>query len=84
VRLHGVSQERDAVGEVVLPERGVPLSERIAAPYVVDEDVESAVAVGDALDQRPDLLGFGVIDANRDAGAADFVDEMCGVLGPSM
>ena len=52
VGLDGVAQQRDAVGEVVLPERGVPLGEGIAAPDVVDEDVEAAVVVGDALDQR--------------------------------
>jgi hypothetical protein len=38
------------------------------------------VALGDALDQRANLFGFGVIDANRDGGAAGFVDETCGVL----
>jgi hypothetical protein len=64
VGLDGVAQQRDAVGEVLLPERGVPLGEGVAAPDVVDEDVQAAAAVGDAADQRPHLIGVGVVTAD--------------------
>ena len=58
---------RRPVVEVVLPERLAPLEQHLAAPDVVDEDVEPALLGVDPLDQRPDLVGLQVVDRHRDA-----------------
>ena len=69
------------LAQVVLPERRVPLGEGVAAPDVVDEDVQAtAEAVVDAADQGSHLIGVGVVDACRDACPAGFVDEASRLL----
>jgi hypothetical protein len=80
VRFDGVAHQCDAVGEVVLPERGVPFGEGVAAPDVVHEDVQAAALVSDAADQGSHLIGVGVVDAYRDACPAGVVDEASRLL----
>ena len=60
-------QDAEAVVEVVLPDLGAPVEQVLAAPDVVDQDVEPALLGVDALDQRPHLLGLEVVDLHGDA-----------------
>src|SRR5690606_3368024 len=62
------------------PDGHVPPEQVLAAPDVVDEDVEPALFVVDALDQRAHLRGIEVVGGHRDAGAAGLGDEVGGVL----
>ena len=80
VGLDGEPQQPQAVVEVVLPDRAVPLEELLAAPDVVDQDVERGPARRDAVDQRPDLLGLEVVGRYGDAVAAGRGDQVGGVL----
>ena len=74
------AQQAQAVLEVVLPELGVPVEELLAAPDVVHEDVEAAVALVDTRDESCDLIGLEVVDRDRDPLAARGVDERGGLL----
>ena len=73
-------QEPESVVEVVLPDRAVPFEEVLAAPDVVDEDVEAALLVRDAVDEGADLCGVEVVGGYGDALAAGLGDEVGGVL----
>jgi hypothetical protein len=50
----------------VLPDRLVPLEETLAAPDVVDQDVEPSALHADPRDQRLDLARHEMVDADRD------------------
>ncbi|GAA3371484.1 hypothetical protein GCM10017744_099400 [Streptomyces antimycoticus] len=67
------------VVEAVFPDRGVPVGgpalEPLGAPDVVDQDVDPAVIVADALGQPPDLRGVEMVGADGDAGATEPRDE---------
>ena len=52
VRVDREAQQPQAAVEVVLPHRRVPLGQLLAAPDVVDEDVEAALLGVDARDER--------------------------------
>ena len=80
VRLDREVEQVKSVGEVVLPDRRVPLEQPLAAPDVVDEHVEPALLLLDALDQRRDLLGHEVVGRDGDAAAAGLGDELGGLL----
>jgi len=54
----------------VLPQLLVPLGVAVAAEDVVDEDMEPAVLLRDALDQALDLLRLEMVDAERDPAPA--------------
>ena len=89
VRVDPQVQEAQAVGEVVLPDRGVPLGELLAAPDVVDQYVQPARLGPDALHQPLHLLRHQVVDPQRDAPPAGRGDQVrrlldrlrAGVLG---
>ena len=51
MRIDAEPQHAQAVLEIMLPDRLVPLEQLFAAPDVVDEDVEPALLGADALDQ---------------------------------
>jgi len=74
VCFHAEPQDAQARAQIMLPDRGVPVSgpalELLGAPDVVDQHVEAAVLVADAPAQLADLLRVEVIDSDRDAGAA--------------
>src|SRR5690606_33117234 len=74
------AKDAEPLVEVVLPQLRVPVDHHLAAPDVIDEDVEPPVLAVDALDQRADLLAFEVIDLDRDPGTARGVDELRGLL----
>lgn len=64
VGVDSLVEESKPVCEVVLPERHSPLGQRVAAPDVVDQDVEPSLIPSDPVDQRAHFLGDGVIDAH--------------------
>lgn len=70
VRLDGEAQQLEALVEVVFPDRRVPLEERLAAPDVIDEDVEAALFVRDAGDQGLDLGRDQMVGGDRDTAAS--------------
>ncbi len=75
VGVDGLLEHLEAVGEIDFPEGLAPFGERVAAPDVIDEDVEAVML---ALDARYDSLHFGgdgVIDANGNAAASCGGDE---------
>ena len=76
VGLDGEVEQPQAVGEVVLPDRRVPLEELLAAPDVVDEHVEPALLVVDAAHERLDLGGLEVVGRDGDALASGGGDEL--------
>ncbi|MGX1365474.1 hypothetical protein RKD19_000833 [Streptomyces canus] len=80
VRVDREPEQPEAVFEVVLPHRGVPPEEVLAAPDVVDEDVEAVLLVADAVDERADLGRVQVVGGYGDAVAAGRGDEVDGVL----
>ena len=81
VGLDRLSEQREPVLERVLPERHRPLGERIAAPDVVDEDVElPAVFALDARQQLVDLVWVAVVDPDGDAVSAGGTDQLGGLL----
>jgi hypothetical protein len=51
--------------QIMLPERLAKLGVDIAAEYVVDQDVQAAVVIGDPLNQLTDLVTLQVIDTQR-------------------
>gem|GEM_PF-395274 len=60
----------------MLPERDVPLRQRVTAPDVVDQHVEPAVLLAaDPLHQGGDLGLIGVVDAHGDASPAGLGDQ---------
>jgi hypothetical protein len=64
-----------------LPERRLEVErELVAAPRVVDEQVEAAVLVADPLEQRLDLRVVRVVAANRDARTAAGGQLLSGVV----
>ncbi|MDQ0835333.1 hypothetical protein QF032_007177 [Streptomyces achromogenes] len=80
VGLDGEPQHPQSVVQVVLPDGGVPLEELLAAPDVVDQDVEAALLVRDALDKGPHLRRVEVVGGYGDAPAAGLGDQVGGVL----
>ena len=56
-----------------------PLREGVAAPDVVDQDVEPPLLAGYLVHQGGDLLGVAVIAAHRDAGATGRGRQLCSV-----
>ena len=77
-------QDPQAVGEVVLPDRPIPLLrsalEDLRAPDVVDEDVYRTVLAGDTVRKPAHCGGIEVVDLHRDAGATELRDEFGGFL----
>ena len=80
VRVDRQAQEPQAVVEVVLPHRRVPLEEVLGAPDVVDEHVEAALLGVDPRDQGRDLRGVEVVDRDRDPLATRRRHELGGLL----
>jgi len=78
VRVDGLFEHAEAVIEVGVPEGLAEFGEGVAAPDVVDEDVEAMVAAFDERDELFHLRGIGVIDANGNAAAAGRGDEFGG------
>jgi hypothetical protein len=76
VGVDGKAQHPQAVREVVLPYRRVPLDQELPAPDVVDEDIEAALLGVDALDERLDLRRLEVVDLDCDPLAARGTDEL--------
>ena len=75
VRVDREPEDPKASVEVVLPDRRVPLRrpalQHLGAPDVVDEHVDVSVLVAETHGQPLDLRGIEMVDAHRDAGAAE-------------
>ena len=87
VRVDGQAQQPQPGGEVVLPERRVPLEQPLAAPDVVDEQVEAPVLGVDPLHERLDGGRLEMVDRDRDPEAARGGHELGGLLdrlGPAV
>jgi hypothetical protein len=72
----GLLEHRESVLEIRLPEGLAEFSERVAAPDVVDENIETLVA---APNRCGKAFHFGwncVVDSNGDAAAAGGCDEL--------
>ena len=80
VGVDGEPEEAEAVREVVLPDRLVPLEEPLAAPDVVDEDVEPARLRPDPRDERRDRLRVEVVDGDGGGTPARGRDQLGGLL----
>src|SRR5688572_1475657 len=76
VRLDGAIDERQPVLELRFPELLAPLDEIVAAPDVVDEDVE----LTHLLEQFCNLIGPGVIALHGDTLAPSRGDDVCGLI----
>jgi hypothetical protein len=70
MRIDAQTQHFQAVFEIVVPDRLVPFEEVLAAPDVVDENVEPRLFMADALDEPLDRGCVEMIDLDRDAFAA--------------
>src|SRR5215831_13580979 len=64
----------------MLPQWSHPLGELVAAPHVVDENVESTGFGSDPVHERADLYRLGVIGLNRNAFPAARGDQLGGLL----
>src|SRR5262249_50468618 len=62
MRMNTEGEEAQAVAKVMLPDGLVPFEEPLSAPYVVDEDIETALLCPDAVDQSLDLVRDEMID----------------------
>ena len=77
----GSLDELEALRHLEFPEGLAPLDELLAAPDVVDEDVEApALLGGDSLRERGDLRRVGVVDGDGDAASARGRDQLGRVL----
>jgi hypothetical protein len=79
VRVHAHPQHPQAAGEVVLPQRVLPVGVAVTAEDVVDEHVEPALLGADPLDERRHGVGVLVVDHQADAGPGPG-DPVAGVL----
>ncbi len=80
VRVDRQAEHPEAVLEVVLPDRLVPLEQALAAPDVVDEHVQAAVLGVDAPDELRDLCWLEMVDRDGDPHAPGVADELGGLL----
>ena len=68
-------ENSQAVVQVVFPDRPVPCRrvalEHLGAPDVVDQDVDGAVVVPDAIGEGLHLCDVEVVDLDRDADATE-------------
>ncbi len=76
VRVDGEPQYPEAVVEVVLPDRCVPLRQGLRAPDVVDEYVDVAVVVPCSLRQGFHLVGLQMVDRDGDTCATEVSHEL--------
>ena len=87
VGVDGLLEQAETVIEVDVPERFAEFSESVAAPNVVDKNVQAMVAALDERDQFFYLCRIDVIDAHRNAAASSGSDEFGGFfdgLGAAM
>ena len=70
MRLDRALEDGEALDRIQLPERCPPLGEVVAAPDVVDQDVEPPGLLLDAGEELLDLIGLQVIGLDRNAPAA--------------
>jgi hypothetical protein len=78
--LHGQPEQPQAVVEVVLPQRRIPLEQLLAAPDVVDQHVEAVRLRVDAGHQRGDPGRVEVVDDDGDPAAAGGGHQLRGLL----
>ena len=78
VRMDGLLEHVQAVFEIDLPEWLAEFGERVAAPHVIDQNVESLVAAFDSGDELFHIGWFRVIHAYRNAAPACCGDEFGG------
>lgn len=71
VGVDGQAQQTQAVVQVVVPQLGVPLKQALAAPDVIDEDVQLARVTIDPVHQLGDFGGLQVVGRDGRRGAAD-------------
>ena len=76
MRMNAETEHAQTVLEIMLPDGLVPFLEILAAPEVVDEDVETTLLGADAIDQLRDLVSDEMIDPNGDAVAAGCRNEL--------
>ena len=76
MRIDAKPQQAQAVLEIMVPDRLVPFEQLLAAPDVVDQDVEAALLGADALDQLADIVGDEVVDRDGNALAAGRRDKL--------
>src|SRR5262245_58518071 len=63
-------QQRSHGGHVERPELRAPIDQRIAAPYIVDENVEATVVALHSLEERSHFILARMIGANRNPDTA--------------
>src|SRR6266850_1830326 len=80
VRMDGLFQHAQAVIEVAGPERLAELSERVAAPHVIDENVQPLVPTFDTGDELFHFRGHGVIHSYGDATPAGCRNQSSGLF----
>ncbi len=80
VGLHREAQQPQSLVEVVLPDGRLPVEEVLAAPDVVDQDVEAALLGVDPVDERLHLRRVQMVGGHGDAPAARLGDQVGGVL----
>src|SRR5262245_729223 len=76
MRVHRSLEHPTALVEAELPERRSPFSQLVAAPDVVDEDVQAPVLSRDAGEKRLDVSLLGVVDAKSSGGSAASLNEL--------
>ena len=73
-------EQMQSVPEVVLPDRFVPFLEILAAPNVVDQNVQLAGLHPDATDQPLDLVRDQVVDPHGDRLSSRRRHQLTGLL----
>src|SRR5262245_28701870 len=68
--MNGALLHEQAVLERMLPQRTSPFGERVAAPDIIDQDVEMAVVRPNSFSERADLVGHRVIRLDGDSDSA--------------
>ena len=76
VRMNAETEHAQTVLQIMLPDGLVPFLEVLAAPQVVDEDVETTLLGPDARDQLGNLVRDEMIDLDGDTVAAGCGDEL--------
>ncbi len=80
MRVDRALEHEDTLVQRQLPERLAPLGQRVAAPYVVDQDVEAILLASHALEKRGNLFGLGMIHPRVYSDSASRRDHLRGLL----
>jgi hypothetical protein len=78
--VHPEPEHAEPTGEIVLPQRLVPLREAVTAKDVVDQNVEPSAFVVDPAYERLDLGGFEMVDSHCPTVSAGGPHQVAGLL----